>query len=155
MKRLHKWEQEEIAQKFKAIADEYDVSLLSLYRIIDTMVNPLSSAAFHIPEEERKKNYLPDDMMKFLLSVQNIESYRPCDLRDLILEKFPNSGIESKRIYRTCQYLVRKDYWRAKIDIWNEEHYERRMEITRNNTEKKRVLYQEFLKRQKEMKANG
>lgn len=148
-KYLSKVDQEEIKARLQFIMDNYDISPAVLLNIMTKMFKPDSFAAFRLPKDWQMKSCLPNEMMKFISSMPDIESYRACDLRDLVIEKFPNSGIEPARIYSTCHYFVNRDRYMAYQQKWNEEHPERRKEIAHKSNSRRATVYKAYREQQK------
>ena len=156
IKHMNKVQEKEVTEKILAIVNEYNLSPYQLYGILVKMSMPMSQRAFRIPEEKRLKHCLSIEMTEYILSIPDYKTYRACQLRDMVLEKFPNSGYSDLKIYRACHYLINRERYIALSQKWNTEHHERRLELTKKNNTKRTALFKEaIVKQQKEIKANG
>lgn len=149
-KHITKIQEKEVTAKILAIMNKYNLSPSQLFRIMAKTSTPMNSWTFRVPEEKRLKHYLPDEMILYILSVPDYKTYRPCQLRDMVLEKFPDSGYSNKKIYDACNYLINKERYVALQQKWSEEHHERCIELAKKNWRKRVALYKEAKAKYKE-----
>lgn len=115
---LTKKEQRQVLEEVRALADKYNVSLASISNVIAKVINPHGNKSFRIPEEKKLKHMLPEALVDFITSIPDLDSYRVCDVRDMVIEKFPDSGYSRHKIYCTCHYLMNKEAYKKAYRDW-------------------------------------
>ena len=143
-RQLTKKQQREVLKELQAMAQRYDVPLSSIYGVIDRVVNSTNLRSFRIPEENKLKHTIPQVMTDYILSIPDLYSYRACDVRDMVIEKFPDSGIKPSKIYLACYYLMNKDTFRYYNDKWRQNNKEAYLEKGRASHERKKRIYKEL-----------
>lgn len=142
---LTKKERRQVLKEVQALADRYNVSLISISNVIAEVINPYGSHSFRIPEEKKIKHMLPEAMVDFIITIPDLNSYRVCEVRDMVIEKFPDSGLDKRKIYSACHYLMNKESYRKAVRDWVQANKEVAKACAKASWERREAIRKETL----------
>lgn len=141
---LTKKEQRQVLEEVRALAGKYNVSLASISNVIAKVINPRGNRSFRIPEEKKLKHELPEVMVDFIIAIPDLDSYRVCEVRDMVIEKFPDSGYSNHKIYCACHYLMNKEVYKKATHDWAQNNKEARKALTKASWERREAIRKEM-----------
>ena len=152
---LTKKEQRQVLKEVQALADKYNVSLASISNVIAKVINPLGNKSFRIPEEKKLKHMLPEAMVDFITAIPDLNSYRVYEVRDMVIEKFPNSGFSRMKIYGACHYLMNKEVYKKTYRDWAQSNKEAAKACNKASWERRKAIRRETMDEYKKERNNG
>lgn len=142
---LTKKEQRQVLKEVQALADKYNVSLVSISNVIARVINPYGCRSFRIPEEKKIKHMLPEVMVDFITAIPDLNSYRACEVRDMVIEKFQDSGLSRKKIYRACHYVMNKETYKKTRHDWVQANKEMAKACAKASWERREAIRKETM----------
>lgn len=152
---LTKKEQQQVLKEVQALADKYNVSLVSISNVIAKVINPYGSRAFRMPEEKKLKHMLPEAMVDFITAIPNLDSYRVYEVRDMVIEKFPDSGLSRMKIYSACHYLMNKEVYKKTYNDWRRANKEMAKAHAKASWERRDAIRKETNAKYRKGESNG
>lgn len=143
MKRILSEEEEKIVlEQVKLIANMHNIPVTTIVSIIYRSRNYFNS--YVIPEDKKeKRKILTREMIDYIKSIPNFETYRICTIRDMVLEKFPNYNVNPGRLYKGIHAFVNSERYSELAKEWHKNHKDRVTAVNKKYYERKKQFYHE------------